>query len=98
LGSRYSTSVSSFREEKFFPNLNEKSENIDNETRAENQPSDENFNGEETIDLIGPSKLEEVLTDSVCSICKNKRPSKRSFSYQEILDATNEFSTENFDF
>ncbi|KAM7528504.1 hypothetical protein LguiB_031914 [Lonicera macranthoides] len=59
----------------------------------------ERTNSNSAKDLSGSLKPEEVLNDSIiCSICKKKRPMvgcERSFSYTDLLDATNEFSAEN---
>ena len=79
-----------------YPNEEEKKAPIEVNEINKDQ---ERTNSNSAKDLSGSLKPKEALNDSIiCSICKKKRPMigrERSFSYADLLDATNEFSAEN---
>ncbi|XP_011087372.2 probable serine/threonine-protein kinase PBL5 [Sesamum indicum] len=47
----------------------------------------------------GENQMEKEFENSICSVCKNRRPTiglQRDFTYEELREATNGFSRKNF--
>ncbi|KAB2594877.1 inactive protein kinase [Pyrus ussuriensis x Pyrus communis] len=50
-------------------------------------------------DWIGECRIDEEFKNSVCTVCKNKRPTigwKRDFTYADLVAATDGFSDKNY--